>query len=465
MAIFLIKALQLILSISLLVLLHEGGHFAFARLFGIRVEKFYLFFDWKFSLFKFKPKNSDTEFGIGWIPLGGYCKIAGMVDESFDTEQLKQPVQNWEFRAKPAWQRLFVMIGGVLMNFLTALFIYSMIMFTWGDSYISPKNMTQGLQFNDEAKKHGFKDGDIVIAADGEEFERFDVDVYRAVAKAENVTVLRCENHVTIEKPEISLLTMLKETPRYMDPVTPNVVDSILPDGPAAKAGMLAGDKIVAVDSTQTKTFNDVNFALGVRSDLLEMAKSSKDSLAARNITLVVQHIGSLPRSGESEGALDTLHLTLTEDLKMGVTYKPYQALYEPTKVEYGFFESFPAGIMYGLNILSGYVSDMQYLASADGAKSVGGFGTLGGLFPETWDWYKFWMMTAFLSIVLAFMNILPIPALDGGHVLFLIYEMITGKEPSEKFLVIAEYVGFGLVFALMIWANFADILRAFGIM
>lgn len=460
MAIFLIKALQLILSISLLVILHEGGHFAFARLFGIRVEKFYLFFDWKFSLFKFKPKNSDTEFGIGWIPLGGYCKIAGMVDESFDTQQLQQPMQDWEFRAKPAWQRLFVMIGGVLMNFITALFIYSMIMYTWGDSYIAPQSMTNGMQFNDEAKKHGFKDGDIIIGTDEEEFERFDVDVYRAVAKAENVIVIRDGKQVTVHKPETSLLTMLKETPRYMDPVTPNVVDSVFADGPAAKAGMLAGDKIVAVDSTATKTFNDVNFALAVRSDILETAKSSKDSLTARNIALVVQHANA-----KDSAVLDTLHLTLTEDLKMGVAYKPYQALYEPTNVEYSFLESFPAGIKYGLNILGGYVSDMQYLASADGAKSVGGFGTLGGLFPETWNWYKFWLMTAFLSIVLAFMNILPIPALDGGHVLFLIYEMITGKEPSEKFLVIAEYVGFGLVFALMIWANFADILRALGIM
>ncbi len=460
MAIFLIKALQLILSISLLVILHEGGHFAFARLFGIRVEKFYLFFDWKFSLFKFKPKNSDTEFGIGWIPLGGYCKIAGMVDESFDTQQLQQPMQDWEFRAKPAWQRLFVMIGGVLMNFITALFIYSMIMYTWGDSYIAPQSMTNGMQFNDEAKKHGFKDGDIIIGTDEEEFERFDVDVYRAVAKAENVIVIRDGKQITVHKPETSLLTMLKETPRYMDPVTPNVVDSVFADGPAAKAGMLAGDKIVAVDSTATKTFNDVNFALAVRSDILETAKSSKDSLTARNIALVVQHANA-----KDSAALDTLHLTLTEDLKMGVAYKPYQALYEPTNVEYSFLESFPAGIKYGLNILGGYVSDMQYLASADGAKSVGGFGTLGGLFPETWNWYKFWLMTAFLSIVLAFMNILPIPALDGGHVLFLIYEMITGKEPSEKFLVIAEYLGFGFIFALMIWANFADILRALGIM
>lgn len=459
MTVFLIKALQLIISISLLVVLHEGGHFFFARVFGIRVEKFYLFFDWKFSLFKFKPKNSDTEFGIGWIPLGGYCKIAGMVDESFDTEQLKQPAKEWEFRAKPAWQRLFVMIGGVLVNFITALFIYSMVMFSWGDSYIAAKDMKQGMQFNEEAQKHGFKNGDIVIGADGETFERFDVDVYRAVASASTVTVLRDGKETTVNKPDVSLLTMLKETPKYMEPILPNVIDSVPADGPAAKAGMLAGDKILAVDGKATKTFNDVTNVLGVRADILETAVTPADSLKARTVTFVVQHAAA-----EGEG-LDTLNMVLTSDMKMGVTYKPYQALYKATNVEYSFLESFPAGIKYGLNTLGGYISDMQYLASADGAKSVGGFGTLGNLFPEVWDWYRFWMMTAFLSIVLAFMNILPIPALDGGHVLFLIYEMLTGKEPSEKFLIWAEYIGFGLVFALMIWANFADILRALGMM
>ncbi len=456
MTVFLIKALQLIISISLLVVLHEGGHFFFARVFGIRVEKFYLFFDWKFSLFKFKPKNSDTEFGIGWIPLGGYCKIAGMVDESFDTEQLKQPVQEWEFRSKPAWQRLFVMIGGVLVNFITALFIYSMVMFSWGDSYVAPKDMKLGMQFNEEALKHGFKNGDIIIGADGETFERFDVDVYRAVAPAATVTVLRDGKETTVSKPELSLLTMLKETPKYMEPILPNVVDSVLADGPAAKAGMLAGDKILAVDGKDTKTFNDVTNILGIRADVLEAAMSPADSLKARTVTFVVLHA--------AEG-LDTLNLVLTPEMKMGVNYKTYQANCKITEVQYSFMESFPAGIKYGLNTLSGYISDMQYLASADGAKSVGGFGTLGNLFPDVWDWYRFWMMTAFLSIVLAFMNILPIPALDGGHVLFLIYEMITGKEPSEKFLLWAEYIGFGLVFALMIWANFADILRAFGMM
>lgn len=457
MEIFLIKALQLILSISLLVILHEGGHFLFARLFGIRVEKFYLFFDWKFSLFKFKPKKSDTEYGVGWIPLGGYCKIAGMVDESFDTEQLKQPAQDWEFRAKPAWQRLLVMIGGVLVNFITALFIYSMIMFVWGESYIAPKDMKLGIQFNEEAKQHGFKDGDIIIGAEGEEFERFDIDVYRAVAKATSVTVLRDGKETTVNKPETSLLTMLKETPKYMDPITPNIVDSVAAEGPAAQAGMLHGDKILAIDGKEVKTFNDINNVLGVKSDVIMSAKTTADSMKVRQSVIIVEHAGNKD--------IDTLNITLSPELKMGVQYKPYQALYEPTDKEYSFAESFPAGINFGLNVLKGYVSDMQYLASADGAKSIGGFGTLGSLFPSEWDWYLFWKMTAFFSIILAFMNILPIPALDGGHVLFLIYEMITGKTPSEKFLVAAEYVGFAIVIALMLWANLADILRALGMM
>ena len=338
MAIFLIKALQLILSISLLVILHAGGHFLFARLFGIRVEKFYLFFDWKFSIFKFKPKNSDTEFGMGWIPLGGYCKIAGMIDESFDTDQMKQPAQDWEFRAKPAWQRLFVMIGGVLVNFLTALFIYSMIMFYWGDSYIAAKDMKLGMQFNDEAKKDGFKDGDIIIGADGEKFERYGVDVFRAVAKATSVSVIRNGKEITINKSEVSLLTMLKETPRYMDPIIPNTIDSVAAGGPAAKAGILAGDKIISINNHATKTFNDINNQIGIISDIIETAKTPEDSLKARMMTMVVQH---------KDAKTDTLQLTLSKELTMGVVYKSYQALYPPTDVSYGFFESFPAGISY----------------------------------------------------------------------------------------------------------------------
>ena len=235
---FLIRALQLVLSLSLLVIIHEGGHFFFARLFKIRVEKFYIFFDPWFSLFKFKPKNSETEYGIGWLPLGGYCKISGMIDESMDTEQMKQPPQPWEFRSKPAWQRLLVMIGGVLMNFLLALFIYSMILFTWGDQYIALKDMSYGMKFNETAREIGFRDGDILVSADGKELTRYNVDMLRSLAEAREVVVLRDGKEEQILMPEISLLEIAKEDPPFVDMLIPNVVDSVLADGGFAKAGL-----------------------------------------------------------------------------------------------------------------------------------------------------------------------------------------------------------------------------------
>ena len=405
MEVFLIRLLQFILAISLLVLLHEGGHFFFSKLFGVRVEKFYMFFDvgigkWDGSIFKFKPKNSDTQYGAGWLPLGGYCKIAGMIDESFDTEQMSRPPQPWEFRTKPAWQRLLIMIGGVLVNFLLALFIYSMVMFSWGDSYFDTKDMTMGFKFNQDAKALG---------------------------------------------------DMLKTEPAFARPFVPAEVDTVMPESPAAKAGMLKGDKIVSINGKPVDSWTEFTYQAGVLSDMLANAKTKSDSLKIRTATIVTTR--------------DTLHLVLTEDLKLGVGQTSIASYYEPVKVSFGFFESFPAGIKYGINVLRGYVSDLRYVASADGAKSLGGFGAIGSLFPPVWDWHQFWMMTAFLSIILAFMNILPIPALDGGHVLFLIYEMITGRKPSENFLIKAEYVGFGLLILLMVVANLNDILRWLGYM
>ena len=239
---FFIRALQLILSLSLLVIIHEGGHFFFARLFKIRVEKFYIFFDPWFSLFKYKPKNSDTEYGVGWLPLGGYCKIAGMIDESMDTEQMKQPAQEWEFRAKPAWQRLLVMIGGVLMNFLLALFIYSMILFTWGDNYVALKDMNHGMKFNETAQQIGFRDGDILQSADGQELVRFDMDMIRSIVEAREVTVLRNGETVKILMPELSLLEVAKQDPAFVNVLFPNVVDSVIVDGGFHKAGIQKGD-------------------------------------------------------------------------------------------------------------------------------------------------------------------------------------------------------------------------------
>ena len=461
MDIFLIRLLQFMLAIGLLVLLHEGGHFFFAKLFGIRVEKFYLFFDpsiwkWDGSLFKFKPKNSDTQYGVGWLPLGGYCKIAGMIDESFDTEQMKQPAQPWEFRSKPAWQRLLVMIGGVLVNFLLALFIYSMILFYWGDTYIPVKNMTLGMKFNTEAKQYGFKDGDILVGTENGEFKDFSADMYRALSEATRADIIRDGKAMSISLPgDINLLGMLKAEPSFVRPLIPAVVDSVITNSPAAQMGLQKGDQIVGINGKSVDSYNEFTDQLGVLEDMMTGAKTQADSLKIRTTSIVYAR-------GEM---LDTATITLTADLKLGFFVQTIAGLYQPVTKEYGFFESFPAGIAYGWNVLKGYVGDMKYVFTADGAKSIGGFGAIGSLFPPVWDWYLFWKMTAFLSIILAFMNILPIPALDGGHVLFLLYEMITRRKPSETFMIRAEYFGFGLLILLMVFANLNDILRWLGYM
>ncbi len=454
-----IRLLQFMLAISILVLLHEGGHFFFAKLFGVRVEKFYLFFDPWFHLFEFKPKKSDTTYGVGWLPLGGYCKISGMIDESFDTEQMKQPAQPWEFRSKPAWQRLLIMVGGVLVNFLLALFIYAMVLFTWGDSYYSLKDMTYGMKFNQAAKNMGFRDGDILLRTDEKTLNKFDVDMYRDIANASTVTVLRGGKEVKVSLPEdMSLLTMLKADPVFVRPFIPADVDSVMPDSPAMKAGIQKGDRLLAIGGQSIDSWNEFDDRMGRMQDVLAAATTPADSLKARTTTVVFAHKADPAKR-------DTVQMVLNPDLTLGVGRTYLGTYYKPVKLEYGFFESFPAGAVYGVNVLRGYVDDMKYVFTADGAKSLGGFGSIGSLFPPTWDWMMFWRMTAFLSIILAFMNILPIPALDGGHVLFLLYEMITRRKPSENFLIKAEYVGFGILILLMVVANLNDILRWLGYM
>ncbi|MDD6894765.1 MAG: RIP metalloprotease RseP [Prevotellaceae bacterium] len=456
MEIFLIRALQFVLAISILILIHEGGHFLFAKLFGIRVEKFFLFFDPWFHLFQFKPKNSDTTYGVGWLPLGGYCKIAGMIDESFDTEQMKQPAQPWEFRTKPAWQRLLVMIGGVLFNFLLALFIYAMILFTWGDTYIPVKSMTHGMRFNTEAKQLGFKDGDILIGTDKGEFKDFSADMYRDISEAQYADVIRDGKTKRITLPgEINLLGMLKNDPPFVRPLLPCVIDSVIPGMPAAKAGIVKGDRIVGFNGKAVGSYNEFTEHIARLSDVLAVSTTSADSIKARKATIIV--------SKAATGTNDTVNVTLTPELLVGFNVKSLAALYEPVTKEYDFFESLPAGVSYGIDVLSGYVDDLKYVFSAEGAKSLGGFGAIGSLFPPVWDWYVFWKMTAFISIMLAFMNLLPIPALDGGHVLFLIYEMITRRKPSETFMIRAEYVGFAILIILMVVANMNDVLRWLG--
>ena len=437
---FLIRALQLILSLSILVLVHEFGHFIFARIFKVRVEKFYLFFDPWFSLFKFKPKNSETEYGIGWLALGGYCKISGMIDESMDKEAMAQPAKPYEFRSKPAGQRLMIMIAGVLFNFLLALFIYSMVLYTWGETYLPLKNMKHGMYYSEAFQEVGFRDGDILLKANNEELDRLDQASFRKVVEASNVTVLRDGVETVIPIPEDMMQRFMREGKGFASPDrVPMVVKKLSEkDSPAATAGLQPGDSIVSINGQATPLFEDVAKML--------------DQNKGKDITL------GFYRGGMEQSVViqpDTAG-------KIGVYLMSKTDLYPTVTRTYGFFESFPAGVRLGINTLKGYVNDMKYVFTKEGASSLGGFGTIGSIFPTVWDWQVFWMQTAFLSIILAFMNILPIPALDGGHVMFLLYEVIARRKPSDKFLEYAQITGMFLLFALLIYANGNDIFRFF---
>ena len=437
---FWIRALQLILSLSLLVIIHEMGHFLFAKLFKTRVEKFCLFFDPWFTLFKFKPKKSDTEYAVGWLPLGGYVKISGMIDESMDTEQMKQPVKPWEFRAKPAWQRLLIMVGGVLFNFLLALFIYAMILFAWGDEYIPVQRAPLGMEFNETAKNVGFRDGDILLSADGVPFERYDGDMLTDIVDAREVTVLRDGREAAIYIPDDMMDRLLADSVRFASFRIPFVVDSLIADHPAILAGLQRGDSITHLDGQQVSYF-----------DFVEAMAQRKEQGASHQVTLTYTR----------QGVQDTLTLATDSLYQIGVVpCMETDRLLPVVRTDYSFFASLPAGIRLGVKTLSGYVGQMKYLFSKEGAKQLGGFGTIGSIFPATWDWHQFWYMTAFLSIILAFMNILPIPALDGGHVLFLLYEIVARRKPSDRFMERAQVAGMIILFGLLIWANLNDVLR-----
>jgi len=435
MEIFLIKFVQLILCFSILVIIHECGHYFFARFFNVRVEKFYLFFNPWFSLFKFKPLRSETEYGIGWLPLGGYVKIAGMLDESFDKEALAQPPQPWEFRVKPAWQRLLIMVGGVLMNFILAFFIYSMIAFAWGEAYLPIKNVKMGYIYNEATLKAGFQNGDIPIAADKVPLEFMDAKTIMSIIDAKEITVLRNNETVIINLPADFNKIVFESEANFIERF-PFVVKDVTNGTPAKNAGLMEGDSVVGVNE-------NLNLSAYEIQKLLTENKENE----------ILFHIY------RSDQFL-SVAVTPNEFGKIGVILKSKYDFYETIQIHYNFFTSIPAGIRIGVNTIKMYLGQFKFIFSKEGAQSLGGFGTIGSLFPAKWNWTDFWQMTAFLSIILAIMNLLPIPALDGGHVIFLFYEVISGRKPNEKFMEYAQIAGMILIVGLLLYANGNDLLR-----
>jgi len=433
---FLIKALQLLLSLSILVILHEFGHYLFARIFKTRVEKFYLFFDAGFSLFKFK--KGETEYGIGWLPLGGYVKISGMIDESMDKEQMKQPPRPHEFRSKPAWQRLLIMVGGVLVNFITAMVIFWMIMFKWGESYIPVEGATYGFSYHPVGQEIGLQDGDKVLTVDTFKVETAgDVGRFVLLEEPRYFTVQRGDSVFELPVPEDFGKKLLSENVRrFAQYRIPFVVDSILPDNPAGQAGIQKGDSLVGVDGKDAAFFHEF---------VDELSKHTNETTTV-----------SFYRGDE----LMTVSIAVNKSGKIGIGNRSPANYLEIRRLQYGFFEAFPVGVSKGFNILTNYIKQLGLIFSKEGARQIGGFGTIGNLFPASWDWNSFWYTTGLLSLILAFMNILPIPALDGGHVLFLLYEIVTGRQPNEKFLEHAQLVGMILLLALLLYANGNDIYR-----
>lgn len=437
----LIKILQLVLALSILVLIHEFGHFLFARVFKIRVEKFYLFFDPWFSLFKYKPKNSDTEYGIGWLPLGGYCKIAGMIDESMDKEAMAKEPQPWEYRSKPAWQRFFVIFGGVLFNFILAIVIYTGIMYTWGEQYIKNSDVTTGIYASQLAQEIGFCNGDRIISFDGivpDKFNELQVDLIRTQAK--EAKVLRNGDTVTVSIDPIYIPTILN-TPGMFSYGIPFEVKEIPDTSLNASSGLMAKDRLLAINGNSCDMFYKAQEVLmGFKGDSIV-------ATVARGNEIVL-----VPLLTDTLGRLQVLVNSNLEEF------------YTVTKKEYTLLSAIPAGINKAVTTVTNYFKELKLIFSpkTEAYKSVGSFITIGKIFPGTWDWHSFWGITAFLSVMLAVLNILPIPALDGGHLVFTLYEMVTGRKPSDKFLEYAQMVGMVLLLGLMVLAFGNDIFRLF---
>ena len=434
-----IKVLQFFMSLSLLVAIHEFGHFIMARVFKIRVEKFYIFFDPWFSLFKWK--RGETEYGVGWLPLGGYVKIAGMIDESMDLEQMKAPVQPWEFRAKPAWQRFMVMIAGVVMNILLAMVIYSGIRYVYGESYMANEDVKWGYVFNESAERMGFRDGDKFVSVDGEIVD--DINEVRSklllTKEDRHIVVDRAGEQVAFTIPFEQMLEMRRNR-EYEDLYAlrlPFFIDS-LASASAIDAGLQVGDQVVALNGVQ---------AIGVQeiTDKLQQHKSD-------TVTLTVLR----------SGVANELVVPINEEGKMGVMFKG--DVFQPRTRTFTLLQAIPAGVSLALETVADYWQQLKLIFQPKTKmyEELGGFIAIGNIFPSEWNWLQFWTMTAFLSVILAVMNILPIPGLDGGHALFTLWEMITGRKPSDKFLEVMQYIGFAILFALLIYANGNDIYRLF---
>lgn len=436
----LIKVVQFFMSLSLLVAIHEFGHFIVARIFKIRVEKFYIFFDPWFSLFKWK--RGETEYGLGWVPLGGYVKIAGMIDESMDLEQMQAPVQPWEFRAKPAWQRLCVMVAGVVMNILLAMIIYTGIRYVHGESYMANEDVKWGYEFNEAAERMGFRDGDKFISVDGEGLD--DVNDMRSrlllTEGDRTVTVERNGEQLSFTIPFDQLVEMRRNRDYedlYMIRM-PFIIDSVA-SASALSAGLRAGDEVVACNGVE-----------GVTAGMLTM-----DILPAhKGDTLAI----SVLRAGERVA----LSVPVNDEGKIGVMFR--NNIFQPRTRTFTFLQAIPAGITLAVDTIADYWEQLKLIFQPKTKmyEELGGFISIGNIFPSEWDWLQFWTMTAFLSVILGVMNILPIPGLDGGHALFTLWEIITGRKPSDKFLEIMQYIGLAILFVLLVYANGNDIVRLF---
>ena len=441
----LIKTLQLILGLGILILVHEFGHFFFAKIFGIRVDKFFLFFDaggvklfstkmkWFTKLFP-KSKDWETEYGIGWLPLGGYCKISGMIDESLDTEQMSSEPQPWEFRSKPAWQRLFVMAGGVLMNFVLAIIVYTSILAKWGESYIS--NQDKNIYVNELAYEMGFRNGDHIISFDEyipENFWTLQADLAREMTS--KATVLRGTDTIAIYIDQNMIGNVLK-TPGMFDLAIPFTVKEVADSSINSASGLLTGDRFISIDSVDTPYLQDV----------IPLLRSHAGETISAGIVRTGDTL-SLPLQVDTAGMIGVMLETPSPDIR-----------------EYSFLSAIPAGFKKTFSTIGGYLKDLKLVVnpSTEAYKSVGSFISIGKIFPSSWDWFSFLNILALLSVMLGVMNLIPIPALDGGHIVFTLYEMITGRKPSDKFLYVTQIIGMILIFGLLFLAFGNDIAGLF---